>query len=385
MHLLWWSGARFWYTKKVEQIVWSPANFVTVFNQTLEAAYPEVNIEGEVANFKVNQGKFVFFDLKDDEASLGCFMMLFQLRQPLEDGMKVVVQARPKLTERGKFSLTVQNIQLVGEGTIKLAAEKLRQKLDREGLFDLARKRPLPTIPTRIGLISSEQAAGYADFIRILDERWAGMKIYFKHTAVQGKSAPDEIIKALEELNQLPEPLEVVAIIRGGGSAEELAVFNDELLVRAVATSRTPVLIGVGHEIDQNLCDLAADFSAATPTHAAQILTSDKTTVVDSYHQRLKGLRQSIGEYINFEIENLKSKLNSISQIWQQRVEGVFNELQNRRTLLQSYNPLSILRRGYALVHGEIKVGRRLQVETAKQLIDTEVKNVTTKQKTANY
>lgn len=363
----------------MEQIVWSPADFVAVFNQTLEAAYPEVNVEGEIANFKINQSKFVFFDLKDNEASLGCFMMLFQLRQPLEDGMKVIVQARPKLTDRGKFSLTVQNVQLVGEGTIKLAAEKLRQKLEKEGLFDSARKRPLPTMPARIGLISSEQAAGYADFIRILGERWAGMKIYFKHTTVQGKTAPDEMIKALKELNQLSEPLEAIVIIRGGGSAEELAVFNDELLVRAVATSRAPILIGVGHETDQNLCDLAADFSAATPTHAAQVLAPDKVVVTESCHQRLKSLRRSIGEYITFEIENSKAKLESISQAWQQRIESFLGELHNRQSLLQSYNPWSILRRGYALIHGEVRVGKQLQIETAKQLIDTEVKNVTIK------
>ena len=150
----------------------SVSDFVALTNQTLEYAYPSVQIEGEVASFKVNQGKFIFFDLKDAGASVGCFMMLWQLRQPIEDGMKVIVTASPKLTQWGKFSLTIRAIRPSGEGDIKKSYELLKAKLDKEGLFAPERKRPLPRIPKRVAVISSVQAAGYADFIKILNARW---------------------------------------------------------------------------------------------------------------------------------------------------------------------------------------------------------------------
>jgi len=138
----------------------SVSDFIAITNQTLEYAYPIVEIEGEVASFKINQGKFVFFDIKDAGASVGCFMMLFQLRLPVEDGMKVIVTASPKLTQWGKFSLTVKAIRPSGEGSIKKSFELLKAKLDQEGLFAIERKRPLPSIPKHIAVISSAQAAG---------------------------------------------------------------------------------------------------------------------------------------------------------------------------------------------------------------------------------
>ena len=150
----------------------TPTEFVAVVNQTLEYAYSSVLITGEVASFKVNQGKWVFFDLKDEETSVGCFMPVWSLRVPLEDGMKVVVRAVPKLTKWGKFSLTVSQVQPVGEGSLKKAYEMLKKKLTSEGLFDPAKKRPIPVGLARLGVISSVQAAGYADFIKIINARW---------------------------------------------------------------------------------------------------------------------------------------------------------------------------------------------------------------------
>lgn len=147
----------------------SVSEFVASLNQTLEYAYPIVEIEGEVASFKVNQQKYVFFDLKDAGASVGCFMTVWQLRVPVEDGMKVIVRATPKMTPWGKFSLTVQSIRPSGEGSLKKSFELLKEKLDKEGLFDPARKRSLPSTPSHIGVVSSTQAAGYGDFIKILD------------------------------------------------------------------------------------------------------------------------------------------------------------------------------------------------------------------------
>ena len=221
------------------------SDFIAVFNQTMEYAFPVVEIEGEVASFKVNQGKFVFFDLKDAGGSVNCFMMLFQLRVPIEDGMKVIVTATPKLTQWGKFSLTVKAIRPSGEGSIKKSFELLRAKLDQEGLFAPERKRSLPAIPQHIGVISSKQAAGYADFIKIMNDRWGGVRIDVAQVAVQGADAPDQIIRALEYCNTREDLPDVIVIIRGGGSADDLSAFNDEQLVRAIAASRVPTLTGI--------------------------------------------------------------------------------------------------------------------------------------------
>ena len=249
----------------------TPTELIVAVNQTLEYAYSPVMITGEVASFKVNQGKWVFFDLKDEESSVPCFMTLWSLKQPLEDGMKVVVRAVPKVTKWGKFSLTVSAVQPVGEGSLKKAYEMLKKKLADEGLFDPAKKRKLPEDLTRLGVISSTQAAGYADFIKIINARWGGMKVQVAHTQVQGLDASDQIMRALQYFNERGE-VQVIAILRGGGSADDLACFNDEALVRAVAASKIPVICGIGHEVDESLCDLACDVRASTPSNAAEML-----------------------------------------------------------------------------------------------------------------
>jgi len=180
------------------QPIFSVSDFIAVANQTFEYAYPTVEIEGEVASFKVNHDKFVFFDIKDKNCSLGCFMTVWQLRVPIEDGMKVIVVASPKLTNWGKFSLTVRSIRPSGEGAIKKSFDILKSKLEKEGLFATERKRVLPLIPQHVAVVSSVQAAGYADFIKILGDRWGGVKLDVANVQVQGASAPDQIIKAIE-------------------------------------------------------------------------------------------------------------------------------------------------------------------------------------------
>src|SRR5664279_3322909 len=154
----------------------SVSDFIALTNQTLEYAYPIVEVEGEISSFKVNQGKFVFFDIKDAGASVGCFMTVWQLRIPIEDGMKVIVTATPKLTQWGKFSLTVKAVLPSGEGALKKSFELLKAKLEQEGLFLEDRKRTLPPIPQHVAVISSTQSAGYADFMKIVNDRWGGLQ-----------------------------------------------------------------------------------------------------------------------------------------------------------------------------------------------------------------
>ncbi|MBQ3347944.1 exodeoxyribonuclease VII large subunit [Candidatus Saccharibacteria bacterium] len=294
-------------------VVFTPTFFAQAVNQTLEYAYSAVLIQGEVASFKVNQGKWVFFDLKDEETSISCFMTVWDLRVPLEDGMKIVIRGVPKLTKWGKFSVTVSAIKPVGEGSLKKAYEMLRKKLAKEGLFDLTKKRKIPADLRKIGVISSTQAAGYADFIKIINARWGGMKVTVAHTQVQGLDAPDQIIRALDYFNERGE-VQMIAILRGGGSADDLACFNDEALVRAVAASKIPVICGIGHEVDESLCDLACDVRASTPSNAAEMLTPERKEVKAALLNSMDRLTEMLIEEVDDEIQANREKCLRVAQ-----------------------------------------------------------------------
>lgn len=326
---------------------------IAVINQSLDYAYPSICVVGEVSQFKVNQGKWVFFDLKDDEGTLSCFMSLANLRISLEDGMRIMILATPKLTQWGRFSLTVQQIKPVGEGSLKKAFELLRAKLEKEGLFAPERKRSLPDLPQDIGVISSTDAAGYKDFIKILGARFGGMKITVYHTLVQGLDAPEQIMQGLDHFNELENPPEVICILRGGGSADDLAAFNDEPLVRKIASSRTPVLTGIGHEVDTTLADLAADVRASTPSNAAEILVPNKREVIGGVVEQQRSLLLNFSSKISQKQVAVDYQLESI----QQKIERFFDTVQARfdglNTRLEDLNPELVLKRGYAVVRDE--------------------------------
>ncbi|MDO4781197.1 MAG: exodeoxyribonuclease VII large subunit [Candidatus Saccharibacteria bacterium] len=355
----------------------SVADFVAVTNQALETAFGVVEVEGEVASFKVNQQKFVFFDLKDSEATVNCFMSVWQLRLPIEDGMRVVVRAVPKLTAWGRFSLTVQEVKPLGEGQLKRSADLLRQKLDKEGLFAPERKRPLPAYPRRVGVVSSIQAAGYADFVKIAGERWGGVGFIVAHTQVQGDGAADQMIRAIAKLEQLPEPPEVIVLIRGGGSADDLAAFQDEALVRAVAASRVPVLTGIGHEIDETLCDLAADVRAATPSNAAQLLFPDKHEVV----RRLQTMVSTVGLAYERRIDETRAAVRQAAErahmAWLAQVERRLTALRGVQSTLTAYDPELVLRRGYAMIDGAVEPGSVVTITTESLIATATITNVT--------
>lgn len=358
------------------EVIYSVSDFIATSNDIFEKSFSSVLIEGEISSFKVNQNKFVFFDLKDEESVLGCFMTVWQLRFPLEDGMKVIAQVKPKLTNWGKFSLTVEKITPKGEGSLKKSLEILKEKLTREGLFDENRKRRIPQDLQKVAVISSTQAAGYADFIKIINERWGGLKIVVAHTQVQGMAASDQIIRAIDFLNSQSELPDVIAIIRGGGSADDLAVFNDEKLVRAVANSRVPIITGIGHEIDQSLCDLAADFAASTPSNVAQILTPNKFDEMRFLRSKILRtndlLLSKIAELKKFNREKNQEIRNRILQ----NILDQKREVQAKKRILESYNPQNILAKGYALISGEIATGKEITIKTIDKTITAEVKNV---------
>lgn len=359
----------------------SVSEFLHVINETLKYNYERVSVIGEVGSFKVNQGKWVFFDLKDETSSVSVFLPVWKLRVPLEDGMKVIVQGTPGLTKWGKFSLTAENIRPVGEGSIKKGFELLKEKLTKEGLFDPLRKREIPEGLTKIGVISSVQAAGYADFCKILNARWGGLEVYTAHTQVQGMDAPDQIIRALKYFNEQAE-VEIIAIIRGGGSADDLSAFNDEKLVRAIAASRIPVITGIGHEIDESLSDLAADIMASTPSNVAEMLTPDRKAEQARIRGEVLRLSNKIVQEIEMTSEMAYGAVTEVKRGIDVKIQSFFSEIAGKRKVLEGLNPEKVLARGYAIVTGELRAGETVKIMTDKS--QAEAKIIKVKERSKN-
>lgn len=354
----------------------SVSDFVALTNQTLEYAYPSVVVEGEVAEFKISQGKWVSFKLKDQEAVVNCFMGVFSLRVPLEDGMKIAVVAAPRLNQKGYFTLTVRTIKLIGEGSIKKGFELLKQKFEAEGLFSPERKRPLPRVPRRIALVTSTESAAYADFCKILNDRWGGVRVDVAHTQVQGDPAPDQMIRAIRHFNSAEQPADILVIIRGGGSAEDLATFNDEQLARTIAESRIPTLVGVGHEVDHTLADMVADRRAATPTNAAEIVVPDRREIVRAVRQQLRTIGSRTLQAIDQFIRELATTQQDMIRRTQQEIDRLLAQMQLTKSLLAQLNPEVVLQKGYALVRGAPVVGAAIEIETHSEIITAEVTHV---------
>lgn len=351
------------------------SEFIETCNQILDYSFSGVTIIGEVSNFKINQNKWVFFDLKDENSTLNCFMSVFQLHMPLEDGMKVVVRGVPKMTKWGKFSFTVQSILPVGEGSIKKTYELLKAKLEKEGLFDPTKKRPLPSNLSKIGVISSVDAAGYADFIKILNERWGGFDIVVAHTQVQGLDAPDQIIRALEYFNKHSD-VEIIVIVRGGGSADDLSCFNNENLVRTIAASKIPVVTGIGHEINETLSDLAADLCGSTPSNVAEMISHDRKQKIEYIHSLVLRAGAIASNRTNDLVNRAIDQIESIKRAIISKIEADLKTNSEKQRILNALNPEKILQQGYAILKGNLSPGNVVKITTYKNNIIAEVKNV---------
>lgn len=352
----------------------SVSEFAALLNQTLAFAYPEVVVEGEVASFKLNQNKYVFFDLKDEFNLVGCFMMIYQLKVPLEDGMLVRVKASPQLTKWGKFSLTVKEVELAGEGSAKKAFDLLKAKFEKEGLFAQERKRALPQFPSNVLLITSKQAAAYNDFITILNDRFRGVDIDHIQVQVQGEAAVGQICEAFDYANQHHTNYQVVVLIRGGGSAEDLQAFSSEDIVRAVYASKVPTIVGIGHEDDVSLAELAADQRAATPSDAARRLVPDSKETIAAVDATLKHIRalaatiieqdkttlQRFHHAIELRSSAMKHDLAVINERIYTQITSLISTNQDRllnlRRLLMGLDPEAILSRGYSIARVEGRV-----------------------------
>ena len=337
----------------------------------------DIWVQGEISGCKTYSSGHCYFTLKDAEAQLACvFFKQARLRSSapdLRDGMAIAANGRISLYERdGKLQLYVEYVEPLGDGALFLRFEQLKARLEAEGLFDAERKRPLPPQPAVIGIVTSPQAAALRDMLRVLRSRYPLAEVIFAPTLVQGVEAPASIAAALDLLNEHGEA-DVVIIGRGGGSIEELWAFNEEVVARAIARSRIPVISGVGHETDFTIADFVADYRASTPTAAAAAAVPDIEDWRRDILEKEQTLTDLVEEYLNDLGEQLertqhdlqraspqnmldrrRQQLDDMTALLQTHLQHILSlrgeRLQGMALRLHSLSPLLTIARGYAIV-----------------------------------
>ena len=253
--------------------------------RVVEEKFPAVWVEGEISNFKVYGSGHAYFTLKDEAAQLRCVLFRTRTRRVRfepRDGLHVMAFGALEIyAQRGDYSLVVELLEPRGLGALQLAFEQLKERLAAEGLFDPARKRPLPRFPRKIGIVTSPSGAVIRDMLRVIGRRFGEIHIVLAPARVQGEGAAAEVAQGIRELNALGG-VDVIIVGRGGGSLEDLWAFNDEMLARTIAASKIPVISAVGHEVDFTIADFVADVRAATPSNAAELVVKEKQAVVEA-------------------------------------------------------------------------------------------------------
>ena len=274
--------------------VYTPSELNREIKLHLEAGFPRLLIEAEVSNLARPASGHLYFSLKDERAQVRCAMFrsaAMRSAVQVENGLKVLAAGRISLYEpRGEYQFIVERLQEAGEGALQRRFEELKKRLESEGLFDPARKKPLPPYPARIGLVTSRSGAALRDLLHVLGRRWPVAAIRLHPVAVQGADAPGELRRAIEAANRHGWA-EVLIVGRGGGSLEDLAAFNEESVARAVHDSTIPVISAVGHETDFSICDFVADLRAPTPSAAAELATPDGAVLKERFARSERRLR----------------------------------------------------------------------------------------------
>ncbi len=377
--------------------IWSVGRLSSQIKRVVEDGLPLLWLEGEVSNFKLHSSGHRYFTLKDDTAQISTVMWRTRtaLSSIFQDGVKVRAYGRVTVWEQaGKYQFDVQSLVLAGVGSLQAAFEVLKAKLGAEGLFDSSRKKPLPRFPKRIGIVTSPTGAVIHDLAWGLTTRFPPSKIYLIPVAVQGDGAADQIANAIDLFNR-DDLVDVIIIGRGGGSLEDLWAFNEEVVVRAIARARIPIVSAVGHEVDFTLSDLAADLRAPTPTGAAALVVPDRKDLLET----LEGRKTSLSSHLDRLLELWKERLVRITGSYSfKRLPGRINDerlkldeiarrnelslernILSRRTSISSMtgqfsalSPKSVLSRGYGIVRNskgflvrnssELEKGERLEL-----------------------
>lgn len=368
----------------------SVSRLVYFLKEVVEDNFVQVMVRGEIANFSAPSSGHHYFALKDDQAQLRAVMFRScnrMLKFAPENGMEVVCWGRVSVySQRGELQLVVDRMEPVGVGSWQLAFEKLKLKLDAEGLFGASHKRSLPSFPKIIGVVTSPTGAAIHDILNVLRRRGAGLRVLLAPVRVQGEGAAVEIAQAIEDLNRHGEA-DVIIAGRGGGSPEDLWAFNEEPVARAVFASQIPVISAVGHEVDVTISDLVADLRAPTPSAAAEMVVQGRQELerhVDHLIMRLSGQMQGRLSLLRERLAGLQRRLRSPVEEWrgkrhvleqmhkrlhlamEKNLQGAANRFSIAASRLHALSPLATLDRGYAIVFSEktataIRDGRRLK------------------------
>ncbi len=360
-----------------ERRVLGVAQLLAAVRGLVEEAVGRVWVAGEVSNLRRAGSGHCYFTLKDDAAQVRAALFRNDARRlpfELEDGLAVIVYAECSVYEaRGDLQLLVRLVEPLGRGALQLAFEQLRARLEREGLFAPARKRALPAFPRRIGVVTSPSGAAIRDVIEVTGRRFPATPLLIAPTRVQGEGAEHEIAAALEALTSSPLGVDVVLLVRGGGSLEDLQPFNTEIVARAILRSPVPVVCGVGHETDVTIADLAADARAPTPSAAAAAVLPDRAALRDRWARVRDRLRRAALHGVERRSARLAQRREALARVAPkarlatqrarfealsralalgaaaavQRARGSFVGAAGR---LDTLSPLAVLGRGYAIV-----------------------------------
>jgi exodeoxyribonuclease VII large subunit len=339
----------------------------------LEGSFPDVWVEGEISNLTIPQSGHAYFTLKDEHSQVRAVLFRSSqrfLKFTLQHGMKVICRGRVSLYEpRGEYQLILEYLEPRGMGALQLAFEQLKAKLEKEGLFDLDRKKPLPLLPRRIGIITSPTGAAIRDMLRVIERRHPKMHILLYPVPVQGVDAAPQMVEAVQYFNR-EKNVDVVILGRGGGSLEDLWAFNEEVLARAIFESAIPVISAVGHETDYTIADFVADLRAPTPSAAAEVVVESEehfresisvleARLMRSVQQMLDRVRASLREYARLlgdPRRMLGQYAQRIDELTGRIVTGLSHALRRDRARLAALgsgldhlNPLGILSRGYSI------------------------------------
>jgi exodeoxyribonuclease VII large subunit len=294
-----------------ERRIFSVSDLTLRIRDLLARNFTDVTVQGEISNCRPAASGHIYFTLKDDRAQIRCVFFKQQQRgmkfRP-DDGLKVSVRGSISVYEaRGEYQVYVESLEPLGRGALQLAFEQLKKKLESEGLFDTGRKKLLPLLPKRIGLITSPTGAAVRDVVRILKRRFPNVHITLYPVRVQGEEAAGEIVFALAHFNQ-KRTTDVILLVRGGGSIEDLWAFNEEVVARAIVASEIPVISGIGHETDFTIADFVADMRASTPSAAAEIVVQTRR----EFDKHVADLRDTLDSLIHYRLLELSRHVHEL-------------------------------------------------------------------------
>ena len=349
----------------------------------LETTFDYVEVKGEISRLTKHSSGHWYFTLKDEKAAVSAVMYRMnnaKLKFDVIDAMKVVIYGKVSLyTPSGSYQLVVTTLRPDGEGELELAFRQLKERLEREGLFEISHKKPIPRLPKRIALVTSSTSAALQDMLKVVSTRWKLSKILIFDALTQGENAPSSLIKALKKADL--SAADVIVLARGGGSREDLWCFNDEGLARAIYDAATPVVSAIGHEIDYVISDFVADRRALTPSAAMLDILPDS----EAFLQYIDKLEDELRGTIGLKLTNKKSRLEILASKFstnaiKARIKLKFSEIKNKQTVLNSLISSKILKLGSDLKLLEKAYEmREIFFESTKDLIEVRMdgKNVT--------